>query len=99
VESTSIAEKLAWDGLGSTSMEVWSHPGEVTTRLESPWDDLNIFAMLLVDAHLAGGVLAFTIVPIGAGASPRQPKGAPPGDFKRSVCAKREKIIWERRRS
>jgi len=47
VESTSITEGLAWDRLGSTSMEVWLHPGEVASGLESPWEVLNILAMSL----------------------------------------------------
>jgi len=82
VESTSIAGGLAWDGLGSTSMAVWLHPGEVAAGLELPWEVLNILVMSPVEAHLARGVLAFTMVQLGLGAGPRQPKGAPPGDLK-----------------
>jgi len=74
VGSTSIAEGLAWDGLGSTSMEVWLHPEEVVVALGSPQEVLNILEMLPVEAHLTGGVLAFAMAPIGAGSKPKAAK-------------------------
>jgi len=90
VGSTSIAEGLAWDGLGSTSMEVWLHPGEVAAGLGSPWEVLNILAMLLVEAHLTRGSWLLPWHQLELGASPRQPKGVPLGDLKRK-CVHQEK--------
>jgi len=52
---------------GSTAIvEARACQGEVTSRLELAQDFLNILVMLLVDEHLAGGVLTLTMVLVGA---------------------------------
>jgi len=40
--------------------------GEVASRLELAWGVLIILAMPLVNEHLAGGVIALTMVLVGA---------------------------------
>jgi len=66
-----MAEGLAWDGFGSTSMEVWLHPGEVAEGLGSLWEVLNILAMSQVEEHLVRGVLAFAMAAVRAEGEPR----------------------------
>jgi len=91
VWSTSIAEGLAWDGFGSTSMGVWLHPGEVAAGLGSLWEVLNILEMSLVEARLVRGVLAFAMVPVGAGGKPKAAQSCTTGRLRKEMCALREK--------
>ncbi len=68
-------------------MEARACQGEVASRLESAWDVLNILAMSPVDKHLAGGVLALTMVLVGAWGEPRPPKGCTTRQLKGGMCA------------
>jgi len=98
VESTSIAGGLAWDRLGFMSMAVWLHPGEVAAGLELPWEVLNILAMSPVEECLVGGVLAFTMVPVGAGGRPKAAKRCTTGQLKKKCVCRGRIVIQERRK-
>jgi len=91
VGSTSIAEGLAWDGLGSMSMEVWLHPGEVAAGLGSLWEVLNILEMSPVEAHLTGGLLALAMAPVGAGGKPKAAQSCTTRQLRKEMCVPREK--------
>jgi len=86
-----MAEGLAWDGFGSTSMEVWLCPGEVAVGLGSLWEVLNILEMSPAEACLAGGALAFAMAVVGAGGEHKAAQSCATGQLRKGLCVPSKK--------